>query len=182
MSNDTENWWSAPQSIQDFNAGTNNGGLGALPYSTKKIGNKSFANIDGYDYEFGTKDFSDAIDVQKLNQIALTNKANSDWATGANSIQWKDVKGVGDFGSWLTSNRGGGSNYLDYGMKGLQTAATLYSAYNDNKYKKKMANIAQQAQDLQAKQQALYEKQVARQDAKSDAAQKAYDDAQKMTV
>lgn len=102
------------------------------------------------------------------------------FATGEDTIQWKDVKGVGDFGSWLTGNRGGGSNYLGMGLTGLSTAATLYSAYNDNKYKKKMAGIAQQAQDLQNKQYKLYESQVNRQTAKSDAAQAAYDKAQSM--
>jgi hypothetical protein len=174
----------------DYNFGYNfeipSGGLSSTAFVNGRLKVPSQAQLDNttsVDYndfatKYGNQQLSNELQGAQLKSLNLAN----DYATGANAMQWKDVKGVGDFGSWLTDNRGGGSNYLDTGLKGLGTAATLYSAYNDNKYKNKMAGIAQQAQDLQAKQYALYEQQINKQNAKSDAAQAAYDKAQTMTT
>lgn len=165
----------------DPNASLSTNGYQTLRKNQAAIDNKA-PSYDMANSQLDASLKSDNLALQNANLKSSTDYMNSqkEWATGANTIKWDDVNGLGDFGSWLTGNRGGGSNYLDTGLKGLSTAATLYSAYNDNKYKGKMSDIAQQAQDLQSKQYALYEQQVSKQNAKSDAAQAAYDRAQNM--
>lgn len=100
------------------------------------------------------------------------NKAMYDRATGANSIKWDQVKDAGDFGEWLTANRGGGSNYLSQGLGVAGALTSGWAAYNDMKYKNKMA-------DLEENKQRFYEDQVNRSNARQDKAQAAYDAAQK---
>ncbi len=187
--------------MMEFSTANNSMSGGETPWFSDPQQSTGLPKLNGYQTSrknqatFDSKQSADSINSSldaslKSNNLALQNsnlQSNTDYmnmmkeqATGANTIKWDDVKGLGDFGSWLTGNRGGGSNYLDTGLKGIGTAATLYSAYNDHKYKGKMADIAQQAQDLQSKQYALYEKQINKQNAKSDAAQAAYDRAQNM--
>ncbi len=142
-------------------------------------------NLDTYTYPTTSTTNSSMVDQFKswVPEASVMQKASSgntsdvlgqkyiDALTGANAMQMKDVHSLGDFGSWLTDNRGGGSNYLSQGLGALGVGVNAWSAYNENKYKNKLL-------DLQENAQKFYEDQVNRQNKKQDTAQANYNAAQ----
>lgn len=146
-------------------------------------------NLDGYTFPNATTNSNSNSTVDQIKnwgfvpESSAMQKASSgitsdvlgqkymDYLTGANAIKLSDVHSLSDFGSWLTDNRGGGSNYLSQGLGALGVGVNAWSAYNQNKYQNKLL-------DLQEGAQKFYEDQVNRQNQKQDTAQANYNAAQ----
>jgi len=162
-------WWnSSPKISNSTNTGSNDNGLGTLNMNLFKSNNSNDNSgiIGAGSYEDQLK--SAQIDLTK-SQITANN-AQADWAKGSD-MTFDQAEGLGGVYDWATANRGGGSSYAKTGLGVLGVATDAWAAYNDNKYKDKMAKLAD-------RQQKVYEDQLAKQEAKQAKAQAAYDAAQ----
>ena len=91
-------------------------------------------------------------------------------------MKLSDVGSLADFGSWATNPMSGtlgnpGKSPMELGLAGIGAGSQIYSAYNAGKYQDKMAGLA-------ARQQSVYESELAAQNARRDRAQANYDAAQ----
>jgi len=150
------------------NTGSNDNGLGALNMNLFKTStsndNSGIIGAGSYEDQLKSAQLEGLQTGNELNKLNIANATPS-------TMTLDQAEGLGGVYDWATANRGGGSSYAKTGLGVLSAATDLWSAYNDNKYKDKMAKLAD-------RQQSVYEDQLAKQEAKQAKAQAAYDAAQ----
>lgn len=170
------------------------GGISSFAFNSNQSNNNGLGTLYGYmpkiksgseSYNPGIASVEDSISMSNpMNNQSLQNelfksqidmnKVNIANAKGSD-MTFDQAQGLGGIWDWATANRGGGSSYAKTGLGVLSAGADLWTAYNQNKYQKKMGDLAE-------RQQNIYEQQLAKQEVKQNKAQAAYDAAQDQTV